>query len=71
MVKFSMTWINTDEITEFDNLYGHAKNLGLNAVWIYGSWNNVQPPAPVTNYNDQWYNISYAAWHQGFLRGFE
>ena len=34
--KFSMTWINTKEITEFDDLFGHAKNLGLNGVWVYG-----------------------------------
>ena len=30
--KFSMSWINTKEITEFDDLFGHAKNLSLNGV---------------------------------------
>lgn len=65
--KFSMTWINTKEITEFDNLFGHAKNLGLNEVWIYGYIDEGQP---VPHYNDEWENISYAAWQEGFLRLF-
>ena len=57
--KFSMTWINTKEITEFDDLFGHAKNLGLTGVWIFGNLSN--------NYG----NISDAAYNQGFLRRFE
>jgi len=66
--KFSMTWINTKEIEEFDVLFGHAQNLGLIAVWIYGAWDDTTPPQPVPHYNDQWENISYAAWKHGFLR---
>ena len=65
--KFSMTWIYTFEITEFDNLFGHAKNLGLNGVWVYGYTDN---GVPVAHYDEEWGNISYAAWNQGFLRQF-
>lgn len=64
--KFSMTWIKTSEISEFDDLFGHAKNLGLNAVWIYGFLNSDGTPA--SHYNDQFENISYAAFGDGFLR---
>lgn len=57
--KFSMTWINTKEIGEFDLLLGHAQNLGLYGIWIYSGDGH---------HNDQWENISYAAWKHGFLR---
>lgn len=71
--KFSMTWINTKELSEFLDLFGHAKNLGLNSVWIYGfvecdeNGNNC---IPVPHHNDQWDNISNAAFYNGYLRRF-
>jgi hypothetical protein len=34
--KFSMTWINGGG-DEYDVLMGHARNLGLNGVWMYNS----------------------------------
>ena len=60
--KFTMTWINTYEITEFSDLFATAQVLQLNAVWIYGL---------DSHQTDQWLNISSAAWSHGFLRGFE
>ena len=59
--KFSMTWINTSEISEFDVLFGHAQNLGLNTVWIYSL---------DSHQYDQFEYISNAAYYHGFLRRF-
>ena len=67
--KFSMSWINTSEISEFGYLFGHAANLGLNGIWIYGYLQENGQPTP--HYNDQWFNISHAAFYSGFLRKFE
>lgn len=70
--KFSMSWINTSEISEFYNLFGHAANLGLNGVWIYGyMYEEDEIYYPNPHYNDQWENISNAAFYSGFLRKFE
>lgn len=66
--KFSMSWINTSEISEFYNLFGHASNLRLNGIWIYGFLQDNGQPTP--HYNDQWENISNAAWYSGFLLKF-
>jgi hypothetical protein len=71
--KYSMTWINTFEITEFSTLFGHAANLGINKVFVYGAGDpdNNHGAGPVPHWNDQWENISYAAWLGGYLRRFE
>lgn len=60
-----MNWISTKEIGEFDDLFNCAQSLGLNEVWIYGY---TEDGHPVSHYNDQWENISDAAWRHGFLR---
>ncbi len=60
--KFSMSWINTYEISEFGALFGHAANLQLNGIWIYGL---------DSHQSDQWANISQAAFLSGYLRKFE
>ncbi len=59
--KFSMTWINSTEISEFDDLFGHAQNLGLSGVWIYTGDGHA---------TDEFENISAAAYNHGFLRRF-
>lgn len=64
--KFSMTWIKTSEVTEFENLFEQAKYLGINSVWIYGFLEN--SGQPVDHYNDQFENISFAAFNYGFLK---
>lgn len=57
--KFSLTWINSTEISEFSDLFGHARNLGLTEVWIYTLGGHQ---------TDQFENMSYAAFGSGFLR---
>lgn len=59
--KFSMTWINSTEISEFDDLFGHAQNLGLTGVWVY---------TLDGHQTDEFGNISAAAYAHGFLRRF-
>lgn len=66
--KFKQTWINTSELTEFGNLFGHATNLGLSEVWIYGFLQEKGQPTP--HYNTQWENISNSAWFSGWLKKF-
>lgn len=66
--KFKQTWINTSEITEFGALFGHAANLGLSEVWVYGFKQDNGQPTP--HYNTQWENISNSAFSAGFLRKF-
>jgi hypothetical protein len=59
--KFSMTWINSTEISEFGDLFGHAQNLGLTGVWVY---------TLAGHQTDEFGNISAAAYAHGFLRRF-
>jgi hypothetical protein len=61
--KFSMTWISTSrDAGEYTNLFGKAKSLNLNAVWIYALYSNA---------NQHYYEISRAAWNADYLRRFE
>ncbi|OGU60920.1 MAG: hypothetical protein A2315_06165 [Ignavibacteria bacterium RIFOXYB2_FULL_35_12] len=66
--KFRQSWINTSELTEFGSLFGHATNLGLSEVWIYGFKQENGQPTP--HYNTQWENISNSGWFYGWLRKF-
>ncbi len=59
--KFSMTWINTIETTEFDTLFAHAQNLGLTGMWVYSLDGHKK---------DQFGNISNTAFHYSFLKIF-
>lgn len=59
--KFSMTWINSYESNEFDDLFDEAMELGLNEVWIY----TLDKPD-----SSQFENICNAAYKYGFLRRF-
>jgi hypothetical protein len=59
--KFSMTWINSYEVDEFDRLFKQAKKLKLDAVWIY---------TLDKHQTDQFQGISDAAFRHGFLRKF-
>jgi len=35
--KFSMTWVSTNnDLSEYGQLLGHAQNLGLAGIWLYG-----------------------------------
>jgi hypothetical protein len=35
-VKFSTTWIGAHmDMSDYDDLIGHAQNLGLNSIWLY------------------------------------
>lgn len=61
--KFSMTWIGAHmDLSEYNDLLGHAANLGLEGVWLFqalddtddGSENNI------ATYCDQ-------AWKHGWL----
>ncbi|HEX2983520.1 MAG TPA: hypothetical protein VHO28_08270 [Ignavibacteriales bacterium] len=61
-IKFSSTWINTYELSEFGDLFGYASNLGLSEIWIY---------ARDVHQTDQFENISLAAWNSRFLRRFD
>ncbi len=56
--KFNMTWINSYEVTEFDELFSEAEKLGLSEVWIY---------TLDDHHFDEFGNISEAAFNHGFL----
>jgi hypothetical protein len=60
-VKFSMTWINSNENNEFNDLFEEAKKLGLDEVWIY---------TLDGHHSDEFGNISEAACYNGFLKRF-
>ncbi len=64
---FSMSWISTKEVAEYNDLFGHAQNLGLTGVWIYGY---KEHDLPVAHYNDEFPNICAAAYSHGYLRQF-
>jgi hypothetical protein len=59
--KFSMTWINSYEISEFDDLFNEAEKLDLKEIWIY---------TRDEHHYDQFASISRAAYRHGFLRRF-
>ena len=56
--KFNMSWINSYEVTEFDELFNEAEKLGFSEVWIY---------TLDDHHFDQFGNISEAAFRHGFL----
>jgi hypothetical protein len=55
--RFAMTWVNGGG-DEYDQLFGHAANLGLEGVWVY----NDAPPGP-----DRLEEICAAAASHGWL----
>ena len=60
--KFSMTWISANnDLTEYNQLSGHAKNLGLEGIWLY-QWSE-GPEADDNNIN----SFCNAAVSSGFL----
>ena len=63
LTKFSMTWVAAHkDLSEYDNLLGHALNIGLNGVWLY------QQEDSTDSYSDN--NISsfsLFAWKWGWL----
>ncbi len=63
---FTMTWINTKEGDEFNDLFQKANELQINAVWVYGFTENNGIPVP--HFNDHFPEISSAAYQHGFLK---
>lgn len=65
--KFSMTWIGAHkDLSQYDDLIGHAKNLGLKAIWLY----QYQDDTDISSDN----NISsfaLYAWKWGWLKRVE
>jgi hypothetical protein len=60
--KFSTTWISaSQDLSEYDNLFGHAQNLGLEGLWFY----EYDPEVEVDDNNFESY--SNAASNHGFL----
>lgn len=57
--KFTMTWVNSYEITEFDDLFAQAVESDLNEIWIY---------TLDEHHSDQFGSICQAAYHHGFLK---
>ncbi|MGE5500181.1 MAG: hypothetical protein ACM3Q2_19070 [Syntrophothermus sp.] len=65
--KFSRTWINSNEISEFLDLFGHARNLGIDQVWVY---NFLDENGNSSYRSDQYSSISQAAYINGYLKQF-
>lgn len=61
--KFQRTWIKTNEESEYQQLFGHAVNIGLNSIWVYG-YEDIEKEGP---YDE----ISYVAFINVFLKKFE
>ena len=66
--NFTMTWINTKEGDEFNDLFQKARDLKIDAIWVYGFTENNGIPVP--HYNDHFLPISTAAYKQGYLKKF-
>lgn len=61
--KFSMTWVSANsDLTEYGQLLGHARNLGLKGVWLYQF--SEGPEADDNNIN----SFCNAAVNGGFLK---
>jgi hypothetical protein len=61
--KFSMTWISANsDLSEYNQLLGHAKNLGLQGIWLYQY--SEGPEADDNNIN----TFCNAAAYSGFLQ---
>jgi hypothetical protein len=62
--KFSMTWVSAyDDLSEYNQLLGHAENLGLDGIWLYYYDSN---PA-TTDDNENINSFCEAAVNNGFL----
>ena len=67
--KFNMTWISSRlDNEEFDNLIGHAYNLGLDGVWLFQA-DDTQASAETERSRIE--TFSLYAWKWGFLRRVE
>lgn len=65
--KFNMTWIAAHlDGNEYDNLIGHANNLGLHGLWYYQ-----QDDATDYNSDDNISGFSMSMWKKGWMRRFE
>lgn len=65
--KFSMTWIAAHkDLSEYNDLLGHARNIGLNGVWLYQYQDSTD-----TYSNDNISSFSYNAWMKGWLKRFD
>ncbi len=64
--KFFQTWINTYEISEYENHFRNAQKLNLRNIWVYGFMSNATTPAP--HHSDKFPEISEAAFKSGFLK---
>lgn len=66
-IKFTSTWIGAHaDLSSYDELLGHASNLGLTSVWLYQQDDNTDA------YSDN--NIStfsHYAWKWGWMRKYE
>ena len=61
--KFQMTWIGAHRDTlEYEQLLGHAKNLGLKGIWYFQSWDSTDE---YSDYNIA--NFAEAAYKTGWL----
>ncbi len=61
--KFMMTWIGAHRDTlEYEQLLGHAQNLGLKGIWYFQSWDSTDE---YSDYNIA--NFSEAAWQTGWM----
>jgi len=65
--KFSMTWIGAHkDLSQYEDLIGHATNLGLQAIWLY---QELDATDDYSNNNVE--TFSYYAWRWGWLRRVE
>lgn len=61
--NFSMTWIGAHkDLSEYDNLIGHATNLGLYGTWLYQYEDNTDIYS-----NNNIETFSFFAWKWGWL----
>lgn len=62
--KFSMTWIGAHkDLSQYEDLIGHATNLGLQAIWLY---QELDPTDDYSNNNVE--TFVHYAWRWGWLR---
>ncbi|MBS3945752.1 MAG: hypothetical protein KGZ42_09665 [Melioribacter sp.] len=67
LVNFSMTWIGAHkDLSEYDDLIGHATNLGLYGIWLYQYEDNTDVYS-----NNNIETFSLFAWKWGWLRKVE
>lgn len=67
--KFNLTWVSSRlDNTEFDNLIGHASNLGLDGVWLYQEDDGQASEATERSRIN---NFSFYGWKWGYLNRIE